>query len=306
MSTVPTKEKFQAVFLAIMFGDAMGQAVETMSRTQIKKATDGRGITFFSKPLQTKIAENRDLAAGQTTDDWQLTRLVAESLIACNGYSQEDVARRHADLFNEHLAACGFMPDDQDTAKWLSAQPMRQTELAGWGGTTKRAVAELHLGFLTDFKKGRHFNTPAPKYGKKMGAGNGVAMKVAPLVLWHWAHKSNTQDLADDICALACLTHCHPDAYYASVAYAAALSYCLEFGSMIGPDPYDFLLNLIMHVTGSIAPDEYPLLADNQTVNLLESMADEAEAAGIRPLQGHLCNREAQFQCCRVNCLRYW
>lgn len=227
MIPAPTKEKFQAVFLAIMFGDAMGQAVETMSRAEIKKATDGKGISFFSKPLQTKIAENRDLAAGQTTDDWQLTKLVAESLIACSGYSQEDVARRHTDLFNEHLAACGFGPDDQDMAEWLKAKPIRQTELAGWGGTTKRAVADLHLGFVTDFKQGRHFDTPAPSYGKNMGAGNGVAMKVAPLVLWHWAYGTEQSGLAHDIYQLGMLTHCHPDAFLATDYYANALAFIL-------------------------------------------------------------------------------
>lgn len=180
--------RIQTSLLGVQLGDAIGMPVEMMSPGEIKTATGGRGVTGPMPPVQRKIKDTRGLKAGETTDDWQLTRVVAESLIAMRDYDQHDMAMRHISA---------FLGDNR-----------------GWGGTTKKGIQSLIDG------RSPHELMPIPEPGK--GCGNGVAMKIAPIALFYGARygRFKRQPLMDTVMEHAKLTH--PDIRAAIAAYALA------------------------------------------------------------------------------------
>lgn len=204
---ISTKERVQASLLGVRIGDALGMPVETMSVAEIQKVTNGQGITTFVDAIQKRLKGQSEFKAGDATDDWQLTRIVAESLIACNGYDQDDLARRHV----QAAAAT----------------------TAGWGGTTQRSVDELRR-FFDQEPQGRspwEVPTPAPN----RGAGNGVAMKIAPLALAILVREEETEAAFDPRTPFATatkterlwrLTHSHVDALHTAYAVASLIQWC--------------------------------------------------------------------------------
>ncbi|MBT5502645.1 ADP-ribosylglycohydrolase family protein [Candidatus Falkowbacteria bacterium] len=151
------RSKVQACFLGVAIGDAMGMPVETMTDDQIEKAVPG-GVTGFLDAKQTRFDSISNFKAGETTDDWQLTRALAKSLIRCKGYDFEDMLKEQIREANESTA--------------------------GWGGSTRNSIFQIQRFFQTDGREGKdprnHSNRPAPN----QGCGNGVAMKIAPLAMY--------------------------------------------------------------------------------------------------------------------------
>ncbi len=205
---ITMKDRLQGSLLGVRIGDALGMPVETMEPMAILDATNMQGITGFVDAIQKRLKEQSEFKAGDATDDWQLTRVVAESLIACQGYNQEDMARRHV-------------------------QAMQQTQ-AGWGGTTRRSVKELKEYFASGGTQGRSPQTlPTPR--PESGAGNGIAMKVASIPFAvHLAERDpegeriwGTHTTFTWVDQLAALTHCHADAMYTAYAVASAIAHCL-------------------------------------------------------------------------------
>ena len=150
--------RMQACLLGVKIGDAMGMPWETMSPEQILEATDGIGVTGFHRPVQRGIRSTMGLEAGDSTDDWQLTAVLAESLIRCRGFNLTDIAIAHVEAFRK--------------------------DSFGWGRTTRTAIGDIERYFDSRGKSGRAPWVPAPLQ-KQGSCGNGVAMKIAPLALWH-------------------------------------------------------------------------------------------------------------------------
>lgn len=202
------QDKFKAVFMAVMVGDAMGQPVETMTADEILAATHGLGVRDFIDPLQTKLQHGRQLTATDTTDDWQLTEVVARSLIEFGGYDSLGMARAH-------VAA------------------LKATTL-GWGGTTRDAIAQIIPWLDTGGKDGRNPGTLAYFPEANRGGGNGVAMKIAPLALWHSISPvtrdrlASAKDLIRDVQRLWLLTHNTAEALYTAFAYAYLMASILR------------------------------------------------------------------------------
>ena len=94
-------KKIQAGLLGVMIGDAMGMPVETMKPEEILSATEGQGITTFTDAIQKGIKNQSNLNAGETTDDWQLTKKIALSLIEIGGFDLEDIAAKHIKAYHE-------------------------------------------------------------------------------------------------------------------------------------------------------------------------------------------------------------
>jgi ADP-ribosylglycohydrolase len=194
------RDKLQAVLLAIILGDALGQPVETMTAEAILAATGG--VTGFIEPIQTVVDPDRELHIGDTTDDWQLARIVAEALIDVGGYDQFHMARAHV-------------------------RALRDTTV-GWGGTTRDAVRELEDWFAIK-DGGRSPLTPASFSIPNRGGGNGVAMKIAPLAALHACRaESDYRELLDDTIQLFELTHTHPTALYTAYAYSLLMMQLLR------------------------------------------------------------------------------
>lgn len=198
------ENRFQAALLGVLIGDALGQPVETMTAERILSATGGKGITTFIDAIQRGIPSQANLKAGATTDDWQLTKKITESLIACGEFNLLDIAKRHVAAYRE----CRI----------------------GWGGTTEYSVKELVDFQVSGGKKGRNPIVPVTSAEMGRGAGNGVAMKIAPLVLFDWYstdEKFNKHGLTDHIRRLTLLTHADPRALYTTLALALAEEYVL-------------------------------------------------------------------------------
>lgn len=133
---------------------------------------------------------------GSTTDDWQLTNAVCQSLIRRGRFDVTDVALSHVEAY--------------------------ETSTSGWGGTTRDGLKELQEYFNSRGHRGRSpVSTPVPLAGK--GSGNGVAMKVCPLALMHVLTGPNYENLATEVADLGRLTHSDPRAWAAAFAVACVL-----------------------------------------------------------------------------------
>ena len=136
------------VLPAIAYGDAAGLPVEGKPVEHIRERY-GR-ITELQAPSDHPFFPGS--ARGTVSDDTQLSLAVARSLIN-NGFSLESLA-------DEHIAAYRQAPR---TAEGVPC---------GWGGSTVKAVERMISG------------VSPRKSGEKGKAGNGVVMKMAPLVVW--------------------------------------------------------------------------------------------------------------------------
>lgn len=189
--TEPTLlSRFQGCLMGVRLGDAMGMPWETMTRKQILKKTDGRGVTGFVDPQQRHSPDTAHFKAGDTTDDWQLTEAVAESLIRRRGLVLEDMARAHVDAY-EH-------------------------SVAGWGGTTKKAMQEFKLWFESNGARGRAPGEPSTIFSR----GNGVAMKIAPVALLTSQSGESGLELESATLRLSEMTHRDPLAWITAFGLA--------------------------------------------------------------------------------------
>ena len=193
----PTRlSRFRGCLTGLAIGDALGMSVETMTPNEILYATDGLGIRRCMDTIQTTLRSMEGFRSGDTTDDWQLTKAVARSIIK---------------------------KGDFDIVQCAHEQTIEsQITTNGWGKSTKNSVKSFAELFA-------HENTPTEKEimeavakakAKSPGTGNGIAMKVAPIGLYY----NNPEDVLDKTLALGKLTHKDPRAWYG--AYAVALIIC--------------------------------------------------------------------------------
>ena len=152
ISTNQTERIYQAarqILPAIAYGDAAGLPVEGKPAECIRERY-GR-ITELQAPSDHPFFPGS--ARGTVSDDTQLSLAVARSLLKNNGFSLESLA-------DEHVAAYRQAPRTAEGAP------------CGWGGSTVKAVERMISG------------VSPRKSGEKGKAGNGVVMKMAPLVVW--------------------------------------------------------------------------------------------------------------------------
>jgi ADP-ribosylglycohydrolase len=187
-------ERFRGVLLGGAVGDALGAAVEFMSRTEILSWFGPHGIRDF-------VAVDGRL--GALTDDTQLTLFCAEAILRAHasGALRDDHAahaRERARSYLRWLLTQGEAQDLLDVpASWLMGQP----ELFH-----RRAPGQTCLSSLRAM---RTLGEPAGNTSK----GCGGVMRVAPIGLFHshWYEASDRFDAsvfragADD----AALTHGH-------------------------------------------------------------------------------------------------
>ena len=138
-------DKTLGAFYGVAIGDALGMPVETWSAEQIKQAFGQ--ITDYKDPGNHRWFQG--FKPGVTTDDWQLTEALAQSILECHGIDMEDIAKKFVKSFSRRNI--------------------------GWGKSTQTAAMKILLGdsWISSGK------TDSPN----AGSGNGVAMKIAPLAL---------------------------------------------------------------------------------------------------------------------------
>ncbi len=137
----------------------------------------------------------------RTSDDTQLTLAVARSLVECGEFDLISQARHHVD------------------------ELLRTTH--GWGGATRNAVEALEQWFA----KGDMVTFPEPKVIPGKGTGNGVAMKIAPLAIFHAVRTLHGQPishsrsyLAEHVRMLGHMTHADDRASEAAYVVAQAMA----------------------------------------------------------------------------------
>ncbi len=200
MSTLLLQDRVRGCLAGVALGDALGMPVEMMTREQILQATGGQGVEGFLSPIQTRISGTRNLPAGSTTDDTQLTLAVARSLLRCGEYNAVDQA---IELVTEFC----------------------QTRF-GWGRATQESAQELQQYLMGPPRNraGRDPETPAPPPAKPgAGCGNGVAMKVAPLAVFHALRDGLPEPFLTDVMALGLMTHGDPRASFAAAVVGVLL-----------------------------------------------------------------------------------
>jgi len=178
------EDKIYGMFYGIFLGDALGMPVETWTAERIAK-TYGR-VTKFLVPDGHKWFDGQP--AGQPTDDWQLSKAVAEALIL-SGLNMDTQANFHIQAF-------------QDSTN-------------GWGRSTRESVRRLING--CNWKNS----------GQPMGVGNGVAMKIAPLGAYAAANPDQFNACRDFACDLALMTHKSSLGVISGLTHMRGIFYCL-------------------------------------------------------------------------------
>jgi ADP-ribosylglycohydrolase len=140
------RDKVVGMFLGVAIGDALGMPAEGHSAQDIA----GRFGRLDRYHPVTGHQWLGDLPKGATTDDWQLTRAVAEAIIESGGLDMDTIAAWHVQAFHDSVR--------------------------GWGPTTQEAVAAL--------ASGTHWTQSGRTSKPDRGLGNGVCMKVAPVAAY--------------------------------------------------------------------------------------------------------------------------
>jgi len=177
--------RFRGCLLGVAIGDALGTPYEMKSREEILKMTDGKGILGFDSSITRKRDDGLELL---TSDDFRLTEVVGWSLVRRKQFDIVDIALAHVET-------------------------LEKNGTSGWGSTTRNGVLELKEYFDSRGTKGRSpFEIPKHVEGK--GCGNGVAMKVMPIILSSLGCEANMESLGR-------LTHSDPRSWAAAFALNA-------------------------------------------------------------------------------------
>lgn len=203
------RNRIISAFVGCGIGDALGAPIEGLSLS--KRKPFGHLAAYTSNP---EHPWNAPLQPGQWTDDTQLTLAVTEAIIADGG--------------NIHM---GHIAERHITA----LQEARKLHI-GWGRTTTRAVEQLLSGI--------HWSLSGRDIGEGCGAGNGIAMKMAPIGALLFADAAAD---VSDIFPLATMTHATISGIAAGVAQATAIETCLR-ADWDAFEEKAFLMQLIMNI----------------------------------------------------------
>lgn len=186
-------DKVRGTFLGLAVGDALGKPVEGLPASLIEREF-GRITRYFTIP------DHEDFDGqppGTCTDDTQLSLAVARAFIKSGQFDLDATAAEHCVEFCKTVA--------------------------GWGETTREAVARMVAG--------THWSQAAQTDKPRRGTGNGVAVKVAPVGLYMaltnptCAEPQWTEDI-DGLVKLATMTHGTSMAVTSGLAQAFAVLTC--------------------------------------------------------------------------------
>ena len=163
--------RYKGTILGAAIGDALGMPTEYISREQLDRDYQGRVIKF---ERASSLHPCGHLQAGQYTDDTQQLILLAESLLAKKGFSEDDFAQRMGVWADQCRNVPGFNRFG--------------------GGTSLTAGLRIFEGI----KKPQGMISPATC---------GSAMRIAPIGLFYRTDKDALREAAR---ASSRVTHNHP------------------------------------------------------------------------------------------------
>jgi len=179
----------------VAYGDAVGLPCEAKNAEQIKQR--------YGQIDQMHPTTDNELFAGlhgvgTWSDDTQLSAAVAEGLIEMDGFDINEQARQHIKAYRE-----------SEPSTFKSWWPR------GWGGSTTFSVRRLIEG-VSPYDSGE-----SGADGK--GAGNGVLMKMSPLVYWDYVRQADPKQSIQQVRDLTVMTHAAPEAIVSSQVHRAML-----------------------------------------------------------------------------------
>lgn len=175
-------------FAGCLIGQALGDALGF----PVEGAPPGACQQYVEEVLQGGLAAEAHRSRYQPlqyTDDTQLARELMESLVARRGFDPQDYAGRIAAIFREH-------------------------RIVGRGLATDEAARRLNQGVPWD-----QAGTPPP------AAGNGTAMRAAPVGLFYWNDEAAMLRVAHQ---QGYITHKDQRCSAGSIAIAGAVWLCLR------------------------------------------------------------------------------
>jgi ADP-ribosyl-[dinitrogen reductase] hydrolase len=175
--SVPGKDRFSGCLLGLAVGDALGQPVEAFPADRIRRE--------FGEVRDFRAGDPRlpmPLGAGQWTDDTQMMLDITRSILRVGGVDGEDIARE-------------FVADHEAAGIRFS------------GFAVTYALRRLRKGIPWD-RSG---------LDDEMSAGNGAAMRIAPVGLLHY---QAVDRLPEDVRLASISTHRHPEAVAGALAVA--------------------------------------------------------------------------------------
>ena len=171
------RQKGEHLIPAVAYGDAAGLPVETRSAQEI---ADRYGRIDRLVPTTDNPYFSDKPAPGFWSDDTQLSIAVAEGLRAANHFALDALATAHLRAYEE-------------TPVILNSRGVETKQ--GWGGSTVAAMEQLRAG------------TSPLESGTPEGAGNGVLMKLAPLVYWQYVRGTTLAQRTLEYDQLTTMTH---------------------------------------------------------------------------------------------------
>jgi ADP-ribosylglycohydrolase len=199
----------------VAYGDALGLPFETKSSTNVGSITELGSIqsnTYLDVPPH--LRGNK----GIWSDDTHLSLATTMSLIRRGGFNITDIAQAHIEAY---LHVQGDT-DDSDLVPAIVTKGHKN----GYGGSTVRSIGRLSVGV-------------EPRYsGEQGGSGNGVLMKLAPLVYWQFVSGINKKVAEEQTISYTIMTHDSPVAVVSSLVHRAILS------DLLTMDPRDDISQL--------------------------------------------------------------
>lgn len=197
----PLLDRFQGCLLGVAVGDALGQPIEAFPPERLRQEF-GQIRDFMAGDPRLPIP----LGPGQWTDDTQMTLDILRSLNRRGAVDPEDIAAEFIrDHWGEGIRFSGF--------------------------TVKYSLLRLRRG------------VPWQESGldDPMTAGNGAAMRIAPVGLFDCL---NLERLQEDVRLASIITHRHPEAVSGAqaIAYLVARAACgtLDPGTILA-ETWDFV-----------------------------------------------------------------
>jgi len=166
--------------LGAAIGDSLGVFAESKLHNY-QPLLDWDGKTYLG-------SEHHDLKPGEYSDDTQLSRALAESLISCNGFNPDDVSKKYVELFTSNT-------------------------IRGYGKSTLFAINNLIAG--------KHWS----ESGCVGSVGNGTAMRVSPLSIWY---RDDLPSLIKAVKIDSAITHVSEEAEAGALAIALSAYYAVN------------------------------------------------------------------------------
>lgn len=166
---------------ATSYGDSAGLPVEYLSAQQIREEC---GKVNRLLPASTHPMFEHEYTPGVWSDDTELSVATTKGLIRAKGFDLETQAEANLEAY-----------DQAERVEWKGEIIPR-----GWGGTVISSMKRLKAGVSPE-KSG------AEDDGSGKGSGNGVLMKLAPLVFFHLARGIGDEERYDHYDQLTNMTH---------------------------------------------------------------------------------------------------